>query len=134
MLNVIIRLLLSCNGCIFIGDKMWQPSFVKNLGNVNLLKNNTNFHSSRLDINDPERLPFEMDTAYEPNEWGNNLKIGLIQKREEFSDSPLPRMYDTELIRYDNSHSEVVTKFKVIKNTYCNLFVSVREKYFASAF
>ena len=75
-----------------------------------------------------------MDTAYEPNEWGNNLKIALIQKREEFSDSPLPRMYDTELIRYDNSHSEVVTKFKVIKNTYCNLFVSIRGKYIASAF
>ena len=83
-----------------------------------VFKNSINFHPSRLDINDPERLPFEMDTVYEPNEWGNNLKIAMIQKREEFSDSPLPRMYDTELSRYDNSHSEVVTKFKVIKNTY----------------
>ena len=92
------------------------------------------FHPCRLDINDPDRLPFEMDTAYEPDEWGNNLKIALIQKREEFSDSPLPRMYDTELIRHDNSHPEVVTKFKVIKNTYCNLFVSIRGKYFAPAF
>ena len=99
-----------------------------------VFKNSINFHSSRLDNNDQDRLPFEMGTAYEPNEWGNNLKIALIQKREEFSDSPLPRMYDTELIRYDNSHSEVVTKFKVIKNTYCNLFVSIRGKYFASAF
>ena len=89
-------------------------------------KNYIHFYPSRLDINDPDRLPFEMDTAYEPNEWGNNLKIALIQKREEFSDSPLPRMYDTELIRYDNSNSEVVTKFKVIRNTYCNLFVSSR--------
>ena len=56
-----------------------------------------------------------MDTAYEPNENGNNLKIALIQKREEFSDSLLPRMYDTELIHHDSSHSRVVNKFKVIK-------------------
>ena len=71
-----------------------------------------------MDNNDPARLPFEMDTAYEPNENGNNLKIALIQKREEFSDSLLPRMYDTELIHHANSHSKVVSKFKVIKNVY----------------
>ena len=80
-----------------------------------VFKNSINFHSSRLDNNDPDRLPFEMDTAYEPNENGNNLKMALIQKREEFSDSLLPRMYDTELIHHDNSHSEVVNIFKVIK-------------------
>ena len=67
-----------------------------------------------MDINDPERLPFEMDTTYDPKEKGNNLKIALIQKREEFSDSPLPRMYDIELSQHNNSHSEVVDKFKVI--------------------
>ena len=60
-----------------------------------------------------------MDTTYEPNENGNNLKIALIQKREEFSDSLLPRMYETELIHHENSHSKVVNKFKVIKNVYC---------------
>ena len=75
-----------------------------------------------------------MDTAYEPDEWGNNLKIALIQKREEFSDSTLPlcrlskekytlyyipRMYDTEMSQHDNSHPEVVTKLKVIKYTQC---------------
>ena len=97
------------------------PTFFQNFQKLAVLvfKNDTHFHPSRLDINDPDRLPFEMDTAYEPDEWGNNLKIALIQKREEFSDSPLPRMYDTELIRHDNSHPEVVTKFKVIKNTHC---------------
>ena len=56
-----------------------------------------------------------MDTTYEPKENENNLKMALIQKREEFSDSLLPRMYDTELIHHDNSHSEVVNIFKVIK-------------------
>ena len=80
-----------------------------------VFKNNDKFHFSRLDNNDQGRLPFEMDTAYEPNENGNNLKMALIQKREEFSDSLLPRMYDTELIHHDNSHSKVVSKFKVIK-------------------
>ena len=105
------------------------PKFPKTGHSGLVFKNNINFHPSRLDINDLDRLPFEMDTAYEPNEWGNNLKIALIQKREEFSDSPLPRMYDTELIRYDNSHSEVVTKFKVIKNTYCNLPYSRVQKH-----
>ena len=83
-----------------------------------VLKNSINFCSSRLDNNDPNRLPFEMDTAYEPNENGNNLKIALIQKREEFSDSLLPRMYDTELIQHENSHSKVVNKFKVIKTIF----------------
>ena len=78
-------------------------------------KNYIHFYPSRLDINDPDRLPFEMNTTYEPNERGNNLKIALIQKREEFSDSQLPRMYDTEFIQHENSHPEVVTKFKVIK-------------------
>ena len=68
-----------------------------------------------------------MDTAYEPNENGNNLKIALIQKREEFSDSPLPRMYDTELIQHNNSHSEVVNIFKVIKR----YFLSISGRYFA---
>jgi hypothetical protein len=68
-----------------------------------------------LNNNDPGRLPFEMDTAYEPYESENNLKIALIQKREEFSDSLLPRMYDTELIHDENSHPKVVSKFKVIK-------------------
>ena len=74
--------------------------------------------ASRLDNNDPDRLPFEMDTAYDPSENGNNLKIALIQKREEFSDSLLPRMYDTELIQHKNSHSKVVNKFKVIKTIF----------------
>ena len=80
-----------------------------------VFKNSINFHSSRLDNNDQDRLPFEMGTAYEPNENGNNLKVALIQKREEFSDSLLPRMYDTELIHHENSHPKVVSKFKVIK-------------------
>ena len=82
---------------------------------VLVFKNSISFHSSRLDNNDQGRLPFEMDTAYEPNENGNNLKMALIQKREEFSDSLLPRMYDTELIHHENSHPKVVSKFKVIK-------------------
>ena len=94
-----------------------------------VFKNSINFHSSRLDNNDPGRLPFEMDTAYEPNENGNNLKMALIQKREEFSDSLLPRMYDTELIHHDNSHSEVVNIFKVIKKH----ILSISGTYFALA-
>ena len=83
-----------------------------------VFKNSINSHSSRLDKNDPGRLPFEMDTTYEPKENENNLKMALIQKREEFSDSLLPRMYDTELIHNDNTHSEVVNIFKVIKNIF----------------
>ena len=80
-----------------------------------VFKNGINFHSSRWDNNDPGRLPFEMHTTYESNENKNNLKMALIQKREEFSDSLLPRMYDTELIHHNNSHPKVVSKFKVIK-------------------
>ena len=44
------------------------------------------------------------------------IALGHGQKREEFSDSLIPRMYDTELIHHDNSHSEVVNILKVIKN------------------
>ena len=72
------------------------------------------FFSDRIYIDDPNAKYFDIKDKHEPGNVVDNLKIGLIQETEESSNGSPPKIYDLELTRHQNSHSETVCYLKVL--------------------